>query len=303
MRRRLLVSSLLFVTLALVGAVFAPPVLASNPVTYPANPPTVAGAPDITSVVVSDTTQGLITFQINFAPGSEQQTQDSYGVYIDSDQNPTTGDLGGAGTDYLLQWDGTPGGGLGLYKWDGSSSYTSVALSSLKGSFTGDTQYFVIAASDLGITDGFNFNVAAAVGPDPGKSSQVDWVPGDGTNLHYSIQSKEVITLHISDWEGTLTAHAGKGFATAVIATRSDSGAAITGGATVSCTLSVRGRPVAASSHGFMSVPWYKGGPKKAAVCDWHLPATSAGAELVAKETVTLGGSSISKVFTARIHK
>jgi hypothetical protein len=37
---------------------------------------------------------------------------------------------------------------------------------------------------------GFHFNVAAAVGEDPATSSQVDFLPENGTNFHYSMQSK-----------------------------------------------------------------------------------------------------------------
>src|SRR5258708_3856423 len=111
--------SVLLGCVAAVGLPFAAaPVLAANPVTYMANDtsPDTPGAPDIASVVVTDTTQGLITFQINFAPGTDQPPQESYSLYVDSDQNPTTGDPSGAGTDYLLLYDGTPGGGLGVFK-------------------------------------------------------------------------------------------------------------------------------------------------------------------------------------------
>jgi hypothetical protein len=277
---------------------------ASNPVTFAANDtsPDTAGAPDITSIVVSDNTQGLITIQINFAPGTEQMTQDSFGVYIDADENPTSGDQTAAGTDFLLQWDGTPGAGLGLFKWDGSSSYQFVKTSSLQGSFSGDSQYFVIAASDLGIRDGFNFNVAAAVGSEPGSSSQADFVPENGTNFHYSMQSKASITLKVSDWED-LIAHAGKAYATAIVVTRSDTGAPLAGGATITCTLTVGGRSVPGGSPRFTSIGWYKGGPKRAAVCSWRLPPGSAGAMLAAKESVTLGSSTVSRSYTARIKK
>lgn len=302
MRRSLLIASLA-ATLAVPAAGAAPAALASNPVTYPGNStPPPAGVPDVTSLLVSDTTQGLITFQINFAPGTEQPSQDSYGVYIDSDENPTTGDPGGPGTDFLLLYDGTKNA-VGLYKWDGTSSYVLVSTSSAQENFEGDSDYLVVAASDMGITDGFNFYAAAAVGPDPNASSQFDVVPSNGTNFHYSMQSKAAITLKLTDWEDTATAHAGKAFATAIIATRSDSNEVVTGGATVSCTLTVRGRTVAAGAHTFQKVPWYKGGPKKAAVCDWVLPAKSVGATLTAKETVTLGSSTVSKTFTARVHK
>jgi hypothetical protein len=192
------------------------------------------GAPDVANVVVSDTTQGLITFQLDFVPGTEQQAQDRFNVYIDSDQNPTTGDVSGAGTEYLLQYDGLPGGGLELFKWDGKSSYQFVKSPSLRGSFTGDAQYFSMAASELGIGDGFNFNfnfnfnVAAAVGEDPATSSQVDFLPENGTNFHYSMQSKAVIRLNVADWEDSSAPRAGKPYTTAL-------------------------------EKGFLKVAWYKG--------------------------------------------
>lgn len=304
MRRALLSTCAVGFAVAAAAAAGASPAFASNPISYAAadNSPDTPGAPDITSVIVSDTTQGLITFQLNFAPGTEQQTLDSYAVYIDTDQNPTTGDPTGAGTDFLLEYDGTPGGGIGLYKWDGKSAYQFVSSASLKGNFSGDSQYFVIAASELGIVDGFNFNVAAAVGSDPSTSSQTDFVPENGTNFHYSLQSKAVVTLKVSDWEDFIP-HAGKTYATALIATRSDTAAALSGGATIKCTLTINGRPAPAGSHGFATVSWYKGGKKKAAVCAWHLPAGSVGAKLVATESVTLGSSTVSRVYTARVKK
>jgi hypothetical protein len=273
---------------------------ASNPVTYEATGTVAAGTPDITSVLVSDNTEGLITIQMNFSPGTEDYTKDSFGVYVDSDENPTTGDLGGAGADYLLLFDGTTNS-VGLYKWDGSD-YSGVGTSSLRGSFNGDTQYFVVAASELGITDGFNFNVAAGVGPDPSTSSQEDRAPADGTNWHYSMQSKAQISLHLSDWED-FYAYAGKTYSTALVVTRSDTNAVVLSGATIKCTITVGGRPDQLAYSGYTSLKWYKGGTRKAAVCEWRLPKNSAGKTLTAKESVTLGDSTISKAYTEHIKK
>jgi hypothetical protein len=305
MSRQVFVSGLVG-SLGALGVLLAPaPALASNPVTYTATDvsPDVSGAPDITSVLVSDSTQGLITFQLNFAPGTEQQAQDNYNIYIDADQNPTTGDPTGAGTDYLLQYDGTPNGGLALFKWDGTSSYQFVKSASLTGSFSGDSQYFVIAASELGITDGFNFNVSAAVGPGDSQSSQIDFIPEDGTNAHYSMQSKAIIKLQLADWEDSAVAHAGKIFSTALLVTRSDTGAPVVSGGTVKCRLALRGVTVSVFQRGFIKVPWYKGGPKTAAVCIWRLPTRFIGAVLTAKMSVTLGSSTVSRVFTTRVRK
>ena len=282
----------------------AVPAVASTPVVFQANDttPDTPGAPDIASVTVSDTAQGLITFQISFVPGSEHDLGDSYSVYIDSDQNPTTGDLGGAGTDYLLQYDGTAGGGLGLYKWDGKSSYAPVDKTSLQGSFSGDSQYFVIAASELRITDGFNFAVAGAVGSDPSNSSLVDFVPEGNTNLHYAMQNKvKAVALSLSDWD-YVTPHAGKPFLTYLLVKRSDTGLLLTGGATIQCKLAVGGKTVALYGKAFQRVSW-TGGPKTAAICDWHLPAGSAGRGLVATESVTLGTSTVSKTFAYKVRK
>lgn len=273
---------------------------AANPVTYQATVTAAAGTPDITSVVVSDNTRGLITIQVNFSPGTEDYTKDSFGAYIDSDENPTTGDLGGAGADYLLLFDGTTNS-VGLYKWVGSD-YASVSSSSLQGSFNGDSQYFVIAASELGITDGFNFNVGAGVGPDPASSSQSDFAPADGTNWHYSMQSKAQISLHLSDWED-FYAYAGKVYSTALLVTRSDTNAVVISGATIKCTLTVGGRPDQNIYSGYTTVKWYKGGSRQAAVCRWRLPKSSAGQTLRAKESVTLGDSTISRTYTEHVKK
>lgn len=278
----------------------ASPALASNPVTYQATTTPPAGTPDITSIVVSDNTQGLVTFQINLAPGTYAQSQDSFGVYIDSDENPTTGDPTGAGTDYLVLYDGTSNT-FDLYQWDGSG-YHPAATTSLQASFAGDSQYFVIAASELGITDGFNFNVAAAVGSDPGQSAQGDYVPSDGTNFHYTVQSKAQISLKLSDYED-FVAKSGRIYSTAILVTRSDTAAAVTGGATIKCTISIGGHPDATVYSGFSSIKWYKGGPKKAALCQWRIPKNTGGKTLVAKESVTLGGSTVSQTFTEHIKK
>jgi hypothetical protein len=303
--RRFFLATLLATAVAAGLSFGAAPALAANPVTYAANDTAAdtPGAPDIAGVVVSDTTQGLITFQINFVPGTEQPSQDSYGVYIDSDQNPTTGDLSGAGTEYLLLYDGTPGGGLGLYKWDGKSAYQFVSSASLKGSLSGDSQYFVIAASELGITDGFNFNVAAGVGSDPASSAQSDSIPENASNFHYSIQSKAVIRLSVSDWETSAAAHAGRAFFSALAVRRSDTGAALTSGATIQCTLTVAGKRVPVLGSGIQKVAWYKGKPQVAAACIWRIPAGTVGARLVGKETVTLGTSTVSKSWVLHVHK
>jgi hypothetical protein len=278
----------------------------SNPVVYSANDtaPDTPGGPDVASVTVNDTTDGLVTFQVSMVAGSEQLGRDSFSIYIDSDQNPTTGDLSGAGTDYLLEYDSSEGGGLALFKWDGKSSYTFMDSPSLKGSFVGDNQYFAIAASELGITDGFNFNVAAANGPDASSASAVDSIPETSTNLHYSMQNKAkpAVKLAISDW--TLnTPRVGKYYGLALAVKRSDTGALLTSGATITCTLRVGSRTVPALVHRFANVPWHGGGSRMAALCAWHIPAGTVGASTTAKETVTLGTSTVSKTIMHKVGK
>jgi hypothetical protein len=276
--------------------------IASNPVVYQANDttPDTVGAPDIGSVTISDTTNGLIAFQVSLVPGSEQIAQDSVSIYIDSDQNPTTGDTGAAGADYDLSYDRTTNS-IGLFKWDGSSSYTFVDSKSLTGSFTADTQYFVIAAADMGITDGFNFNVAAGVGADPGASSQVDYVPESGTDFHYSIQSKFAIKLVVSDY-GYDTPHAGKLFRTAIQVKRSDTQALLTGGATVTCSLVVGGKHVP-GGHAFSKLAIGSAKAQSSAVCGWRIPKSVVGKTLTATETVTFGSSHVTRTVRLRVRK
>jgi hypothetical protein len=281
----------------------AAPATASAPVVFPATDtsPDTPGAPDIGNVTISDNPQGLITIQVSFVGDSGQPTSDNYGVYIDSDQNPTTGDIGGAGTDYLIEYDGTSNS-LGLYKWDGKSRYAPAQSKSLSGRFIVDSQYFVFAASELGITDGFNFDVIAAVGSDPGSSSQADLVPESLPPLHYSMQHRAstAIVLTIADW-ATDIPHAGKLFRTALLVRRSDTGALL-GQGSVRCTLSLRGRPVTLLGNRFSQLR-LPGGENTAAVCLWRIPTSTAAAALTATETVTLGSSSVSKTFVVRVRK
>jgi hypothetical protein len=107
----------------------------------------------------------------------------------------------------------------------------------------------------------------------------------------------------VADWEDSAVAHAGKNFSTALLVTRSDTGAPVVSGGTVKCTLTVRGITVSVLQQGFVKVPWYKGGPKTAAVCTWHLPTRFLGAVLTARTSVTLGNSTVSRVFTAQVRK
>lgn len=276
--------------------------VASSPVVYSANDTSAdtTGAPDISTVTVADNTQGLVTFQITLVAGSYQLTQDSISVYIDADQNPTTGDTSAIGAEYLLAYDGATNT-IGLFKWDGASSYKFLDTKSLTGSFAGDSQFFAIAAADLGITDGFNFNVAAAVGPDAGASSQVDFVPEADSDFHYSIQSKFAITLSSKFW-GWDTPHAGKGFRTGLILTRSDTKAFLTSG-TIRCRMTLGGKSVPLGGHAFQKLRYPGKGLQPTAVCAWRLPPGTVGETLTATETVSLGGSQVTRTVRLRVRK
>src|SRR5436190_20051378 len=85
----------------------AVPAVASTPVVFTVNDtaPDMPGAPDISSISVSDNPSGLITIGFSLAGGAPLPTTDTIGFYIDSDQNPTTGDFGAVGADYLIVYD------------------------------------------------------------------------------------------------------------------------------------------------------------------------------------------------------
>jgi hypothetical protein len=181
-----LVAGLLAVVLAVffVGAARAPTAHASSTPTVFTDPAAdVTGAPDITSIAISDT-KGVVTVTVTatgLVPGTWVD------VPFDTDQNPSTGDTTEFkdGTEYALEVDNFVGTGIESWfgKWDGSEWVELTATPSMTFLAGADTYMFTFASADFGGTTAFDFyGYSGADGTDAG-----DVIPDSGPLLTYAL--------------------------------------------------------------------------------------------------------------------
>jgi hypothetical protein len=122
------------------GAVASQPAFAAAPVRYAdAAADAVRGAPELTTVVVSNDDSGAIRFRINVRNQPRLASDSSLELFVDTDRNPGTGDPLSLGADYrfaldgasqtfdFARWDGarfdpsTPGETAAVWYWSGVS--------------------------------------------------------------------------------------------------------------------------------------------------------------------------------------
>jgi hypothetical protein len=256
------------------------------------------GAPDITRVVVSNNDASVITFTPT-VPGRGSLTEDMLVEYtIDADNNPATGDpdpnnLGG---DYAIELFG---GTANLFRWDGTT-YSRRGADPPQSSLIFNGLIVRINAADLGNTTRFNFNALVVVGVvvdrntgDIDFSKAIgDLAPDPGHGFYnYSVR---VGALKLNAKSFTLSPRrpvAGRTFAASMVATRSDTGATLTGGQ-VTCTATVGGKRLAARVHRFAG---------SQARCTWAIPSSARGQKIRGTVTVVFEGRRVSRSFSATV--
>lgn len=145
----------------------------------------IGGAGDVTGVAVTgDKGSGQLVFRIagvNIASSEENVLF----VDIDSDANPTTGNLLDGGNDYSFYVDDTS---YGFARWDGAD-WVRASNSTVR--VSGGTSLITISVnrSELGNTSDFNFDVTTLAMPLSGSTSLgIDSAPDDGS-YNYSFDS------------------------------------------------------------------------------------------------------------------
>jgi len=137
-------------------------------------------AADVTGVsVMSDKASGQVLFRItgtSLAIGANQDVE----VWIDSDANPVTGDVGVFGADY---WFGVDEGGYGFQHFDGTD-WVDTPFATVRVNGGGSSLLVSVNKSELGNTSDFNFRVSAW----DDATKQVDRSPDLGT-YNYSIDA------------------------------------------------------------------------------------------------------------------
>lgn len=249
-------------------------------------------APDITSIDVSNDDAALITFHIKISNRPTFTPDMAFVVWIDTDNNPATGDPQSEGADYLIVADPS---GPALLKWDGSQYSVAPSQTSLTGSYDASGETLRVSAVDLGGTKQIRFAVRAISGittdangnPDP-TNEHTDDAPAQGL-FNYLVIAK--LTLRQIAFTTTpKPARAGAKFTATLAATESDTAGPVTKGA-VSCLATIKGVRLRATHSLANGV----------ASCFWKLPKTANGKLLHGTVTITVQGTTLAKSFTARI--
>jgi hypothetical protein len=254
-----------------------------------------ASAPDITTVAVSNDDAGLITFKINISNRPALTSDMTILLFLDSDQQATTGDPQALGADYAIELDP---GSVALFQWNGSDYAAAASQASVTYSYDATGATIRASAVDLNKTKGINFAVIAvsgvvidANGNADFTNAHRDYAPDLGHGFFsYPVLTK--LTLKVAAFTtAPKPAKAGKPFIVGLAATESDTNGPVTAG-TVTCAATIATKRIAASGHAVTS---------GVATCTWKLPKTAKGKTIRGSITLVVKGVKVTRTFSARI--
>jgi hypothetical protein len=255
------------------------------------------GGIDITSVLVSNNDEGLITVRIN-TPSRATFTEDMRArVWFDSDSNRETGltETDFAGSDYFILWDRE---GTRLFRCSGSSCRNDAPQRTLSSSYRQGAT-FTISAFELGDTNRFKFTVYAAAGIryDPATrrydfaKATVDYAPAQDQSWSFTVKRGPSRLLVKGFSTAPAQPQAGKSLSVRVGVARADTGDLLSSGR-VTCVARIRAKPLKPRSRGFLG---------RRATCVFAIPASAKGRTLRGSITIAFAGKRITKAFFRRI--
>lgn len=269
---------------------------ASNSQTFTDSTGENPAAPDITTMTVSNDDAGNITFQVN-VPNRPTLTPDMLmAIFLDTDNNPATGDPQDLGAEYALQL--VPGE-VDLFPWTGTTYGPAIATPSLTYSWTAGVATIHLSDSALKGTKAFNFFVAVDSGIAVDATGNPDFTnavgdvapdPGHGT-YPYNV----LTTLKLTSGPFATSpkpAKSGKSFSAGFAATENDTGGPVKTG-TVTCTATVAGQHIPAAHKGTVA--------NGVATCVWPLPKKDKGLTIRGTVTLTVRGVSLHHSFANKI--
>lgn len=277
----------------------APAATAANSTTYQDSTGETAGAPDITTLTVSNTDAGVISFRVAI-PNRAQLTQDMLLLlFVDSDANPQTGDPTELGADYVIE---IFGGEAALFRWDGTNFTRRAgdppATSLIFGYMGGVT--ITISAAELGNTKkfGFSFIAVSGIAIDPATSdldftnAVADIAPAANSGLYQYEVKITPPTLVVRSLKPTpARPTAGRPFTLRLVAARSDTNAVVQNGR-VTCVGRIGNARLRAQ------VQRVQGG---AAVCTWNIPLGAKGKTFRGNVSVSFEGLRAQQGYSARV--
>ena len=289
------VSAIFFAVLAFAaGGAWAPAattVSAANSKTFQDSTGERPDAPDITTVVVSNTNAGEITFKINGPPRLTDDMEAD--VWIDSDNNPATGEPD-TGLDYVIQ---LLFGEVDLYRWDGTN-FSRRTNDPPQSTLTFSQLSVKINASELGNTTKFAFlidvitGLAIVNGEIDGSNARFDVAPDPGHGFwNYTMNTVPLKLVAKSYTRTPRRPLAGRTFTAALTVARNDTGAILKGGQVI-CTATVGGARITARVRKFVG---------SQARCAWLIPGSAKGKPIRGSITVVFEGRRISRSFSATV--
>ncbi len=301
--------------IAIVVAVVALPTVASGAFSSPAAPEGVAAnstnyqdsagenpaAPDITTLTVSNTDAGMLSFRVN-VPNRPSFGQDMLIVlFVDADNNSATGDPDplGQGVDYVVE---IFGGEAALFRWDGTN-FTRRAgdppATSLIFSYQGGIT-INISTAELGNTKALKFNVLvfsgitidSTTGDLDFTNAVGDIAPAAGAGLYQYEVKITPPTLVVRSLKPTpKNPIAGRPFTLRLVAARSDTNAVVQNGR-VTCVGRIGNARLRAQ------VQRVQGG---AATCTWNIPPTAKGKTFRGSVAVVFEGLRASQAYSGKV--
>ncbi len=253
-----------------------------------------ANAPDITSIDVSNTDAGLITFHIAISNRPALTSDMAVLLWLDTDANPATGDPQSLGAEYVVEVDP---GAVNLFKWDGTTYQSAPSQSTVTYGYDATGATVRVGVQDLDGTKLINFGADAISGITTDASGNADF-----TNVHddlapdpghgfYSYNVLTKLTLKQTAFAYTPKPAKAGGKETATLAATESDTAGPVAGATVTCVATIKGVRLRAT-HSLTS---------GVASCFWKVPKTAKGKTLIGKITISLKGTTLSRSFTTKI--
>jgi hypothetical protein len=289
------VSAIFFAVLAFAaGGAWAPAattVSTANSTTFQDSTAERADSPDITTVVVSNTNAGEVTFKVN---GPPRLTDDMLvDLVVDSDNTASTGDPD-TGAEYAIELFG---GEANLFRWDGTN-FSRRTNDPSQSTLTFSQLTLKINASELGNTSRFNFAVTVITGITivngdlDFSAAHADFAPDLGHGLwNYTVNTAALKLIAKSYRLTPRRPLAGRTFTAALTVARNDTGAVLKGG-TVVCTATVGGARITARVRRFVGTQ---------ARCAWQIPGSARGKPIRGSITVVFEGRRISRSFSATV--
>lgn len=247
-------------------------------------------APDITTVHVSNTRDGLITFRLSIANHASLPGGSRIAVLLDLDRSIATGDQG---FEYAVRHDvdGTGRATLVFERWEESVfQLVQIPAESLTSSFSGGVFTLSIPRGELRNTTGFQFGMYAALLDPDGDDHAVDDAPNANLWTYdlTGLPAPRLSTTRLAVMPGRPVA--GKTFVVHAGVRRADTGSTVAT-ASVTCTARV-------GKTKLRSVGRFSDGRARCAV---SVPRSAKGKTLRGTITIRADRAAVTRSFSYRV--